>query len=233
MLINVLDMRSAHIDADCVLFGDITQAGTTIRSLLGWRVPRTLFTLTPMLGLVLLFVVLLWKELKLVAFDPALAAAMGFRVAIVHYLLMGMVAGVSVASFEAVGSILVVAMLIVPAAAAAQLTDRLKWMLAWAVAIGAVERDFWLSGRGRHQHQRRRHDGRRGRRAVRAGRAAVAEARAGHALAAEPVAGGADRRGGCDWAAVSRRGEGGQETGDRRTADRSQEGWFDGWRICV
>jgi hypothetical protein len=95
-----------------------------------------------MLGLVLLFVALLWKELKIVAFDPALAAAMGFRVAVVHYLLMGMVAGVSVASFEAVGSILVVAMLIVPAAAAALMTDRLKWMMAWAVAIGAVSAIF-------------------------------------------------------------------------------------------
>jgi hypothetical protein len=67
---------------------------------------------------------------------------MGFRVAIVHYLLMGMVAGVSVASFEAVGSILVVAMLIVPAAAAALLTDRLRWMLAWAVAIGTASAIF-------------------------------------------------------------------------------------------
>lgn len=142
VLIKVLRMDGAHIDADCVLFGDIAQAGLTVRPLAGWKVPQTLFTLTPMLGLVLLFVVLLWKELKIVAFDPALAAAMGFRVAIVHYLLMGMVAGVSVSSFEAVGSILVVAMLIVPAAAAAQMTDRLRWMIAWAVTIGAVSAIF-------------------------------------------------------------------------------------------
>ena len=50
---------------------------------------------------------------------------MGFRVAVVHYLLMAMVSGVTVASFESVGSILVVAMLVVPAATAALLTDRL------------------------------------------------------------------------------------------------------------
>jgi ABC-type Mn2+/Zn2+ transport system permease subunit len=142
VLINSLNMRQAHIDADCLLYGTIDLVSTDRTILLGWEVPRTLRTLVPMLALVLIFVTLLWKELKIVAFDPALAAAMGFRVALVHYLLMGMVAGVSVASFEAVGSILVVAMLIVPAAAAALMTDRLKWMLAWAVTIGAVSAIF-------------------------------------------------------------------------------------------
>ena len=142
VLINTLNMRSAHIDADCLLYGSIDLVSTDVTDFLSWEVPRTLLTLVPTLALVLLFVVILWKELKIVAFDPALAAAMGFRVAIVHYLLMGMVAGVSVASFEAVGSILVVAMLIVPAAAAAQMTDRLKWMIAWAVTIGATSAIF-------------------------------------------------------------------------------------------
>jgi len=134
--------HAAHVDADCLLYGSIDLVSTDLTTIGGWPVPRTMLTLAPMLALVLLFVALLWKELKIVAFDPALAAAMGFRVAIVHYLLMGMVAGVSVASFEAVGSILVVAMLIVPAAAAAQMTDRLRWMIAWAVAIGAASAIF-------------------------------------------------------------------------------------------
>jgi ABC-type Mn2+/Zn2+ transport system permease subunit len=142
VLINTLDMSNAHIDADCVLYGDYDLVSTDLVDVLGWPVPRTLLVLLPALAATLLFVAVLWKELKIVAFDPALAAAMGFRVAIVHYLLMGMVAAVSVASFEAVGSILVVAMLIVPAAAAAQMTDRLRWMLAWAVAIGATSAIF-------------------------------------------------------------------------------------------
>jgi manganese/zinc/iron transport system permease protein len=51
---------------------------------------------------------------------------------------MGLVAGVTVASFEAVGSILVVAMLIVPAATAQLLTDRLRWMLLWAALVAAI-----------------------------------------------------------------------------------------------
>jgi hypothetical protein len=99
-------------------------------------------TLVPTLVATIAFVAICWKELKIVAFDPELAAAMGIRVAVVHYLFMAMVAGVSVASFESVGSILVVAMLIVPPATAALLTDRLTWMILWAVALGATSAVF-------------------------------------------------------------------------------------------
>jgi ABC-type Mn2+/Zn2+ transport system permease subunit len=134
--------RGADLDADCVLYGQIDFAGAYTTTLLGWPITPSLLTFVPTLLATIVFVVVLWKELKIVAFDPALAAAMGFRVAIVHYLLMAMVAGVTVASFESVGSILVVAMLIVPAAAAALLSDRLAWMIAWAVAIGATSAMF-------------------------------------------------------------------------------------------
>jgi ABC-type Mn2+/Zn2+ transport system permease subunit len=130
-------VRHADLDVDCVLHGQIDYAGIT-DSFYGWQISRPILTLVPALAVTLAFVAVFWKELKLVSFDPALAAAMGFRVAIVHYLLMAMVAGVTVASFETVGSILVVAMLIVPGAAAALMSDRLLGMMAWAVAIGIV-----------------------------------------------------------------------------------------------
>jgi manganese/zinc/iron transport system permease protein len=129
--------RNVDLDIDCVLSGLIDFAGVDLVRVLGWEVSRPLVTLVPALVVTLALVLLLWKEFKIVSFDPALAAAMGLRVMFIHYLLMTMVAGVVVASFEAVGSILVVAMLIVPAASAALLTDRLGWMMAWAVALGA------------------------------------------------------------------------------------------------
>jgi manganese/zinc/iron transport system permease protein len=138
----ILIPRNADLDANCVLFGDIVTAAVDMQSIGRWEVSRPLVTLVPTLLLVLVFVAVLWKELKIVAFDSELAAAMGFRVAIVHYLLMAMVSGVTVSSFESVGSILVVAMLIVPAATAQQLTDRLGWMMAWAVAIGTTSAVF-------------------------------------------------------------------------------------------
>jgi len=132
----------ADLDPNCVLYGDIVTAAIDPRTIGGITLPRPLITLVPTLAVVLLFVLVLWKELKLVAFDAPLAQAMGFRVNIVHYLLMAMVSAVTVASFESVGSILVVAMLIVPAATAALLSERLSGMMAWAVAIGATSAVF-------------------------------------------------------------------------------------------
>jgi manganese/zinc/iron transport system permease protein len=68
---------------------------------------------------------LLFKELRIAAFDPALATTQGFNATLLHYLLMVFVAAATVASFEAVGSILVIAMLVCPAATARLMTDRL------------------------------------------------------------------------------------------------------------
>ncbi|MCI0359055.1 MAG: metal ABC transporter permease [Planctomycetaceae bacterium] len=134
--------RRAHIDAECILYGQIDYAALNL-PVANWpQVPAAVWTLSATLAATLLYVLVLWKELKIVAFDPALAAAMGLSVPVVHYSLMAMVACVSVASFEAVGSILVVAMLIVPAATAALVTDRLSWMLAWAATFGIVSAVF-------------------------------------------------------------------------------------------
>jgi Mn-dependent DtxR family transcriptional regulator len=104
----------------------------------GIMVPRVMQTIGPILLLTIGFIAFLWKELKIAAFDPALATAMGLNATVVHYLLMAMVSGVTVASFEAVGAILVVAMLIVPAATAQFLSDRLETMLAWSVATAGL-----------------------------------------------------------------------------------------------
>lgn len=128
----------AHIDVDCVLYGLIEGVALDRVEIVGWEVPRTMLTAAPMLAVTVAFVALFWKELKIVSFDPALATAMGYRASIVHYLLMAIVAGVTVASFEAVGSILVIAMLIVPAATAHMLTDRLVRMIGIAVVVAVI-----------------------------------------------------------------------------------------------
>ena len=80
-------------------------------------------------------------------FDPALAAALGFSPALVHYGLMGLVSVTAVGAFDAVGSILVVALMIGPPAAAYLLTDRLPRMLGLSVAIGAASAvgGYWLA----------------------------------------------------------------------------------------
>jgi manganese/zinc/iron transport system permease protein len=136
----LITVAAADVDLDpgCVLYGLIEFVPLDTVTVLGRDVPRALQTMGLALVVTIGFVLLLWKELKLVAFDPMLASAMGYNATMVHYLLMAMVAGVTVASFEAVGSILVVAMLVVPAATAHLLTDRLGGMMAWSAAVGAV-----------------------------------------------------------------------------------------------
>jgi manganese/zinc/iron transport system permease protein len=82
-------------------------------------------------------IVAFYKELKLATFDAGLAAALGFSPAVIHYALMGLVSMTTVGAFSAVGAILVVALMIVPAATAYLLTDRLSWMIGLSVLIGA------------------------------------------------------------------------------------------------
>jgi manganese/zinc/iron transport system permease protein len=129
-----------HVDLDpgCVLYGLIESVPLDKVSLLGLRIPRVVLILAVMLFINATVVTLFYKELKLTSFDPALATTLGINANLMHYLLMTLVAATTVASFEAVGSILVVAMLIVPAAAAHLLTDRLAPMIFVSLIIAAA-----------------------------------------------------------------------------------------------
>jgi manganese/zinc/iron transport system permease protein len=91
-----------------------------------------------MSALSIAFVAALFKELRLAAFDPDLATSLGFRASWINAALMAMVAAATVASFEAVGSILVVAMLVCPAATARMLTDRLRSQVVVSVGVAVV-----------------------------------------------------------------------------------------------
>lgn len=127
------------LDLDCVLYGEI--AYTPWDTLL-WGArslgPKALWVGGGMLLANFGFVIGLWKELEITSFDPELAASLGFRPMLLHYLLMSAVAATVVASFESVGAVLVVALLVVPPATAFLLTDRLAKMVALAVALGML-----------------------------------------------------------------------------------------------
>ena len=126
--------RDKDLDLDCVLYGEIAY---TPFDMLG-PVPRAV-VVSGILLLVNAVVVTLWyKEFKLCAFDPGMAAAVGIPVAATHYLLMALVSVTTVGAFDSVGAILVVAMLIVPAATAYLLTDHLVRMLLLAIGLGAL-----------------------------------------------------------------------------------------------
>jgi manganese/iron transport system permease protein len=95
--------------------------------------------------LVLAVLAMLGKELLLRAFDPDGSAAMGYRVTLLDLALNVVIALVVVAAVKAVGTVLVIALLVVPAAAARLLTDRLGWLVVTSVLIGAFGGWFGLA----------------------------------------------------------------------------------------
>ncbi len=85
-----------------------------------------------------LLIALFFKELKLATFDAGLAASLGLAPGVIHYGLMSLVSVTAVGAFDAVGLVLVVALMVGPAAAAYLLTDRLSLLLITAVLLGAL-----------------------------------------------------------------------------------------------
>ncbi|MEZ6234192.1 MAG: metal ABC transporter permease [Phycisphaerales bacterium] len=134
LLIEQAAARHVDLDASCVLYGQLEtliwyDAPTDFADLLTPATldatPRQVTTLAATLAIAVALVTLLFKELRIAAFDPDLATTQGYGATLLHYILMVVVAAATVASFEAVGSILVIAMLVGPAATARLLTDRL------------------------------------------------------------------------------------------------------------
>ena len=95
----------------------------------------------------LFFISLFYKEIKIATFDAGLAAALGFSPGLIHYGLMSLVSVTAVGAFDAVGSILVVALMIAPPAAAYLLTDNLSKMIVISVVLGVISSisGFWLA----------------------------------------------------------------------------------------
>jgi manganese/zinc/iron transport system permease protein len=128
------------LDQDCVLYGEIAYVPLDLVITAGGLIlgPKAMWVSGSILLLIILFITIFYKELFLTTFDPAFASAMGISTALWHYALMGAVSVTTVASFESVGAILVVALLIAPAATAYLITDNLKWMLILACLAGAM-----------------------------------------------------------------------------------------------
>lgn len=98
--------------------------------------PQDLVGLAILSGIVLAVVALLWKELLYATFDPLGAAAAGLPVELLEYLFLALIAVTIVISLQAVGIILVVAMLVTPAATAQLLTVRFGAMMGLAIVVG-------------------------------------------------------------------------------------------------
>lgn len=120
-------VRDAHIDTHCLLFGDVLGISDRALGLVLFVVPT-----------VLVLVAIFFRWLAVSSFDPKFAMAIGVPVGAMNYGLMTAVTVTAVAGFEAVGAILVIALIIVPGATAHLLADRLGSMIGWAVAHTVV-----------------------------------------------------------------------------------------------
>lgn len=125
-----LKADSVHIDPDCVLYGNVETVKLGVTG-----IPRATAMVAGLLVVNLALVLLFYKELTISAFDANLATTLGIRARLMHYALMATTAATLVAAFESVGSILVITMLVAPAATASLLTDRLPTRLAVTLAV--------------------------------------------------------------------------------------------------
>ncbi len=128
----------AHLDAQHALFGDITWALAVKSNFLGHEVPTDLLQMAGLVAAVGLLVRLFYKELLAMAFDREFAAVQGLRPQAFRYGMLAVLALTVVGAFNSVGAVLVVALLIVPAATARLLTQRLPGMLLLAGLVGAA-----------------------------------------------------------------------------------------------
>ena len=139
----LVSLYTDHIDLDheCVLYGEIafipfdTIYWGTQASEHGIELgPRAFWAIAIVFAIVLISILIGFKRLETIAFHPTLAMSLGINVVFWHYFLMTLVSMTTVASFDAVGAILVVALLVIPASTAYLLAQSLKQML-W-IAIG-------------------------------------------------------------------------------------------------
>ncbi|MCC6512308.1 MAG: metal ABC transporter permease [Pirellulaceae bacterium] len=136
MIVQVADR--VDLDPGCVLYGAIETTLIDQVRVGSWSIPRAVINLSIVTLLNFLFVVLLYRPLKVSTFDSQLAQSQGIPVRLLHYALACLVAITSVAAFESVGNILVVAMFVVPPVTAWLCTDRLGWMIGLSVVFAVL-----------------------------------------------------------------------------------------------
>lgn len=137
-----------HLDVDSVLLGELAFAPFDRISIVGMDIgPAAMWTMLVVVIINAAFVLIFYKELKISSFDAGLAAALGFAPAALHYGLMTLVSVTAVAAFDAVGSILVVALIVGPPATAYLLTDKLSAMIGLSIFMGVLSAisGYWVA----------------------------------------------------------------------------------------
>ncbi|MCE9555238.1 MAG: metal ABC transporter permease [Planctomycetes bacterium] len=133
-LILVRLVPGTDLDPDCVLYGAIEANAATNDG----SAPSIFYVSGASLAINLVLLIAFFKELRISTFDPGLATAMGIHARAMHLGLMAVTAATLVVAFQSVGSILVIAMLIVPAATGRMLCDRLGPTIVVSLLVAAL-----------------------------------------------------------------------------------------------
>ena len=148
VLLIAKNANDVHLDIDAVLLGELAFAPFD-RVFIGDQDfgPKSLWVMGTILVITCALLFLFFKELKVSTFDAGLSSALGFSPVLLHYGLMSVSSITVVGAFDAVGAILVVALMIAPAAAAYLLTSNLKKMLFLSILFGIISAigGYWLA----------------------------------------------------------------------------------------
>ncbi|MPV85348.1 metal ABC transporter permease [Ostreibacterium oceani] len=140
--------ETVHLDIDAVLVGEMTFAPFNRWYINGVDLgPKAIWVMGTILLINLLLLGLFYNALKLTTIDASFALTLGLSPQIIHYGLMAVTSLTTVGAFDAVGAVLVIAFVIVPAATAYLITHRLSHLLIVAsfIAIIASISGYWLA----------------------------------------------------------------------------------------
>lgn len=137
---------NVDLDTDCVLYGELEYV--TLEPLVSvfglFEAPVSIIRMGSVAIAVIGLVNLFYRPLVVCSFDPGLAKSLGMKPGWVHHLLMAALAIVVVSAFEAVGAVLVIAMLIFPGTTASLLSDRLPIILGLTLLISLLGAFFGM-----------------------------------------------------------------------------------------
>src|SRR5690606_9128853 len=146
LLLEQSDTSGVHLDVEHALYGNLESL--TWLAAEGWHsifdpvalaaLPTELFRMAGAALLIAVLTLVFWRPLKISTFDEGFASAVGVPVVLVSFGLVIVSTIAAVAAFDAVGSIIVIAMLICPPAAARLMTNRLEIQILWSIIFAIV-----------------------------------------------------------------------------------------------
>ena len=138
VLLITLFAGNVHLDVEHVLMGEIAFVPWDKWTIFSITMPKAVWMLSLVLIIDVLYLTLFFKELKLSTFDPVYAATVGVPLVFLHYSFMTTISLTTVAAFDSVGAILVVAMLVAPASSAYLISRSVKGMIGYSVTFGII-----------------------------------------------------------------------------------------------